>query len=308
MRSYLLRRLLQAPLVLWILVTIAFFLMRLAPGRPFVGERELAPAVEQALNAKYGLDDPLPLQYLRFLGNLLSGDLGPSFANPGRSVNDILATYLPPSLLLGSLALGFALLLGLGAGILAAVRRGSWLDVGVMTGSMLGLSIPPFVVGPLLILFLAVGLGLLPTGGYGGWSQPQYLLLPALTLALPFAGRIARLCRAGMLEVLEQDFIRSARAKGLPEHVVVLKHALPGGLLPVLGFLGPAIAALLTGSVVVELIFQVPGIGREFVESALDRDYLVVMGTVIVYGSFLIVSNLLSDLGYALLDPRIRFA
>ncbi|MFW5845878.1 MAG: ABC transporter permease [Planctomycetota bacterium] len=305
MASYILRRILQAPLVLLVLVTCTFFLMRLAPGGPFDDERERPPAVEAALQAKYHLDEPVAMQYLRYIGDLLRGDLGPSFSNADVSVNRIIATFLPSSLLLGGMALGLACAIGLAAGVVAAVRRGTWLDYGTMTVSMLGLSVPPFVTGPILILLVAMWAGLLPPAGYGGM---QHLILPAFTLALPFAGRIARLCRAGMLEVLEQDFVRTARAKGLPVWRVVLVHALPGGLVPVLGFLGPAVAALLTGSVVVEMIFQIPGLGRAFVDGALDRDYTLVMGAVLVYGLLLVISNLLADLAYGLLDPRIRMA
>lgn len=303
---YLLRRILQAPLVLWVLVTITFFMMRLAPGGPFDDERALPAAVEAALAAKYHLDESMVQQYLRFLGNILRGDLGPSYSQPDQTVVGIIATYLPPSLLLGAWALSLALVLGLASGCVAALKRGTWLDHLSMGGSLLGLSLPPFVIGPLLILGCSLWLGWLPPAGYQGLFAPQYLILPALTLALPFAGRIARLTRAGMLEVLDQDFIRHARAKGLPERRVLLVHALPGAMIPVLGFLGPAIAALLTGSLVVELIFQLPGLGRVFVESALNRDYTVVMGTVLLYGSLLVLANLLSDCAYALLDPRIR--
>jgi len=307
MCSYLIRRLWQAPIVLWVLVTLAFFLMRLAPGGPFDEERDLPPAVEQALAAKYHLDEPVWQQYARFLGDLLQADLGPSFSQPDTPVTRIILAYLPPSLLLGTLALALALSGGLMAGLVAANRRGGIIDWGTMAVALVGLSMPPFVIGPVLVLLCSIWAGWLPPAGYDGWD-PRLLLLPAVTLALPFAGRIARLSRAGLLEVLHQDYIRAAEAKGLPRWRIVLVHALPGGLQPVLGFLGPAVASLLTGSLVVELIFEVPGLGRVFVESALARDYTLVMGTVLVYGLFLIVANLLTDLAYGLLDPRIRLA
>ena len=306
MRRHILKRLLQTPLVLFLLVTVSFFMMRLAPGGPFDDERALDAVTKQAIDAKYGLDQPIHVQYGSFLGNLLRGDLGPSFANRTQTVNEIIADKLPPSIVLGCISLSFALIIGLAAGIISAVRQNSLFDYSTMTLAMVGLSIPAFVIGPLLQLVIAVKCGWLPVAEYGeGLLTPQYLILPALTLAAPFAARIARLMRAGMLEVVNQDYIRTARAKGLRERVVILRHAVRGGILPVIAFLGPAIAALLTGSLVVEKIFQIPGLGRCFVDNAVARDYFVVMGTVIVYGTAIIIFNLLADLVHAWLDPRV---
>jgi oligopeptide transport system permease protein len=304
--KYALLRMAQAPLVLLILITVSFFLMRLAPGGPFDGERKLDPVAEQALRARYHLDESLPRQYARFLVDCLCLDLGPSTKHHARTVNEIIGATLPVSLVLGALALVVALIGGLAAGIVSAARHNSWLDYGAMTFAMLGLSLPPFVIGPLLALLFGLYLGWLPTAGYDGLTGISHLILPALTLGLPFAARIARLMRAGMLEVIHQDFIRTARAKGLSEFAVITRHAVRGGICPVISFLGPAVAFLLTGSLVVEQIFQIPGLGREFVESALNRDYTLVMGTVIVYGAILIASNLIADLIHAVIDPRVR--
>lgn len=299
------RRLLQTPIVLLVLVTASFFMVRLAPGGPFLGEKEIPPETREAIEAHFGLDDPLPVQYLGYVGGLLVGDLGPSYHQRGQSVNEIIATYLPISVMLGAIALLLALAVGIAAGTLAAVRRNSWRDHLVMTLVMLGVSIPAFVIAPLLQLCFGVWIELFPIAEYKGWSHPEYLVLPALTLAAPFAARFAGLVRAGLLEVLDQDFLRTARAKGLSNSRILIRHALPGGLLPVLGFLGPAVASILTGSLVVEKIFVLPGLGKEFVTSALNRDYTLVLGTVVVYGTVLVVANILADVLHALLDPRV---
>jgi oligopeptide transport system permease protein len=307
MLRYCVIRLLQAPIVLFLLVTITFFLIRFAPGGPFSGEKKLAPEVQAALEAKYHLDKPLAVQYTRFIGQLLQGDLGPSLKHKERTVNEIIGNHLPTSMLLGSLAISLALMLGLSAGIIAALRQNTALDYSVMTVAVLGISLPTFVIGPLLQMFLAMRAHLFPVAGYHGPGAPAFLVLPAITLALPFAARIARLMRAGMLDVLGQDFVRTARAKGLHEHTVVLRHALRGGILPVISYLGPAVAAITTGSLVVEKIFQIPGLGSEFVNSALNRDYFLVIGTVIVYGLFIVLCNLIADLAYGILDPRVSY-
>ena len=303
MLSFTLRRLVLAPVVLLALVSVTFFLVRLAPGSPFSAERALPPEAEQALQASYGLDQPLGRQYLRFLGNLARGDLGPSLKHRARTVNEIIAAHLPVSIRLGVTAMVLALILGGAAGMISALRpRTAW-DYVAMALAVLGLSLPVFVLGPLLQLVFARRLGWLPISGVGDiW----HLVLPALALALPFAARFARLLRAGLLDTLGENFIRTARAKGLRETTVILRHALRGGCLPLVSYLGPALAAVTTGSLVVEKIFAVPGLGREFIESALNRDYTLVMGTVIVYGGFIIIGNLLTDLAYAALDPRVR--
>ncbi|ROH91981.1 oligopeptide ABC transporter permease OppB [Stagnimonas aquatica] len=307
MSRYALLRLLTALPTLLLLVTLSFFLMRLAPGGPFDGERSLPPEIEASLRAEYHLDEPLPQQYLRYLGGLLRGDLGPSFQYQGFRVRELIAAGLPVSLSLGLLAMALALLLGGATGVVASLRPGSVLDRGLMSLAMLGISVPSYVVGPLLVLLFAVLLRWLPAGGWepGRWSD---LLLPVLALALPQIAAIARLLRGSMLEVLRQPYIRTARAKGLPESRVVLVHALKPALLPVLSYLGPATAGLITGSVVVEQVFGLPGIGRYFVQGALNRDYTLVLGVVLVYGAMIVLFNFLVDLLYGLLDPRLRRA
>ncbi len=309
MGTYLLKRLAQVPIVLWVLITISFFMMRLAPGGPFSGEKRMDPVIEQAIRAKYHLDESWPKQYARFMGELvLELDLGPSFKYKTQNVNQILAERAPVSAVLGISATLIALVLGLGAGVIAGIRQNSNFDYLSMTGAMIGLSVPVFVVGPLLQLAFCMTWNVFPVAGYEGWTGVTYLILPSLTLALPLAARIARLTRAGMLEVINQDYIRTAWAKGLSERVIVVRHALRGAMLPVVSFLGPAIAAMMTGSLVVEQIFGIPGIGMEFVKSALNRDYTLVMGTVILYGVLLVGANLIVDILYGILDPRIRYS
>ncbi|MBL7114524.1 MAG: ABC transporter permease [Kiritimatiellae bacterium] len=299
------RRLLYAPIVLLLLVTMTFFLVRLAPGGPFSNERDLPEEVESALNARFGLDQPLHIQYMRMVGGLLRGDLGPSMKHRDRTVKDIISDHLPPSLLLGTTAILLALWVGITIGIISALRANTLIDYLGMGATVIGISLPAFVFGPLLQLIFSMKLGWLPVAGYGNASQ---LILPAVTLSLPFAARFARLMRAGMLEILSEDFIRTAHAKGLSEFTIVTRHALRGAILPVISFLGPAIAAITTGSLIVEKIFNIPGLGREFVESALNRDYTLVMGTTLVYGTFIVLCNMLADLSYAALDPRVRDA
>jgi oligopeptide transport system permease protein len=299
----LLKRLLYVPVVILLLVTATFFLIRLAPGGPFSAERDLPEEVEKALNAKFRLDQPILVQYGAMLKDAVRGDFGPSMKHRERTVRQIIAQHLPPSMILGALAIILALWIGITVGTVSALKANSALDYFGMGVTVLGISLPAFVFGPLLQLLFAMRLDWLPVAGYGA---PLQLVLPALTLSLPFAARFARLMRAGMLEVLSEDFIRTARSKGLSERIVVLRHAFRGALIPVVSFLGPAIAAITTGSLVVEKIFNIPGLGREFVESALNRDYTLVMGTTIVYGSFIVICNMLSDLSYALLDPRVR--
>ncbi len=306
MARYVFRRLLWMPLVLWILVTLSFFMMRAAPGGPFSAERNLPPEIEANLRAKYDLDKPLWRQYINYLGDLCRLDLGPSYKHKTRTVNEIIAQHLPASILLGVVSVLLALVLGLGAGIVAGVRRNSIFDYASMTVAMVGLAVPTFVIGPLFVLVFSLYLNWFPVTGWD--SFPRDLILPSITLSLPFAARVARLTRAGMLEVIHMDYIRTARAKGLRESVVVVRHALKGAMLPVVSFLGPAMAQVLTGSLVVEKIFGVPGIGREFVESAFNRDYTLVSGTVILYGALLIGFNLVVDILYGFLDPRIRYS
>lgn len=287
------------------LITVSFFMMRFAPGGPFSAERNPDPAIQRALESKYRLDEPLWKQYALYLAGLAHGDLGPSTKHRSFRVQDIIARTLPHSMLLGSLALMLAVASGCLFGIFAALWHRRAADTLAMLLALVGLSLPAFVIGPLLQLGLATRLGWLPTAGYADWNDFQYLVMPAITLALPFSARIARLTRAGMLDVLGSDPIRTARAKGLSKSRVVTRHAMRLALLPVVSYLGPAAAMITTGSLVVEKIFQIPGLGREFVEAALNRDYTLVMGTVIVYGSLIIVFNLLSDLMANALDPRM---
>jgi len=305
MQRYVSRRLVEAPFVLFILLLLSFVLMRLAPGGPFDKEKRVDPDILRQIEAKYLLDRPLDEQFRKFVVDLAwDGDLGPSFKHKDRTVNEIIAEHVGPSAVLGLAAIAIALLIGVTAGLVSGIRQNSIFDYASMTGAMLGLSLPTFVVGPMLVLLFAVKVDWF---NVTGWEDfPKDLVLPALTLSLPFAARIARLTRAGMLEIVNQDYIRTARAKGLSEPAIVIRHTLKGTLLPVVSFLGPAIAQLLTGSLVVEIIFGVPGIGREFVESATNRDYGLAMGLVLLFGSLLILFNLVVDVAYAFLDPRIR--
>jgi oligopeptide transport system permease protein len=306
MLSYALRRLAGAVPTLFVIVTIAFFLMRIAPGGPFDRERTLEAQVMANLNAAFGLDDPLWQQYLNYLGNLLRGDLGPSFIYRDFTVQELLGAGLPISIQLGALALLTALLVGGVLGVLAALKQNSAVDTAVIGIATFGITVPNFVVAPILSLVFGVWLGVLPAGGWEAWS-PAHMLLPVITLALPQVAVVARLIRGAMLEALQSDHVRTARAYGLPTRMVVIVHTLRHASLPVVSYLGPAAAALLTGSVVVETIFGIPGIGRYFVQGALNRDYTLVMGTVVIVAVFIIVFNLIVDLLYAWIDPRVRY-
>ena len=299
------RRLAAAVPTLLVLVTAAFFLMRAAPGGPFDDERVMPEEIRAQIEAAYHLDEPLWRQYLIYMGNLARGDLGPSFRYEGRTVNELIGEGLPVSLTIGGLALALALVLGIVAGTTAALRRGRATDHIVMGLSMTGISIPNFVIAPLLILGFAVTLGWLPAGGWedAGW---RHLVLPVIALGLPQVAYVARLLRGSLIEVLSSDYIRTARAKGLPGRTIVLRHALRPALLPVLSYLGPAAAALITGSVVMEQIFGIPGIGRHFVQGALNRDYTLVLGLVLFYGALIIAFNFVVDVLYGVLDPRVR--
>ncbi|GAB4125378.1 MAG: oligopeptide ABC transporter permease OppB [Wenzhouxiangellaceae bacterium] len=301
---YALERLLTAIPTLLLLITLAFFLIRLAPGGPFDAERALSPEIEQNLNQLYHLDEPLPLQYFRYLGQILRLDFGPSFQYRDWTVNQLIAQGFPVSLTIGGLALLLGLLAGVLIGMLAALRQNHWLDYLLMSLAMAGLSIPAFVLAPILVLLFAVHFGWLPAGGWE-WRL-QYMLLPILTLAMPLVAYVARLTRASMIEVMRTGFIRTARAKGLPLHQIVLRHAWKPALLPVVSYLGPAAAAVITGSVVIEKIFTIPGLGTYFVQGALNRDYTLVLGVVIFYGMLIILFNLLVDLLYAWMDPQIH--
>jgi len=303
MPRFVLRRLAASLLTLLVIVVLSFLLMRLVPGGPFDQEKVANPTILAHLREKYHLDEPLPLQLVRYVGRLARGDLGPSLKRPGRSVNEILAAAFPKSALLGATALFVALLIGGLAGVYGALHHNSLRDHVAMGLVMIGVSIPSMVLAPLLITFFALTLHWCPTSG---WGTAGHLVLPATALGLAFAARVARLTRGGMLEVLRQDFVRTARAKGLPERVVVGKHALRLGLAPLVSYLGPAAASILTGSFVIEQIFAIPGMGRYFVSAATDRDYTLALGTVLVYSTLLILLNLLVDVAQAILDPRVR--
>lgn len=305
MLRFLLQRLLTGIPTLLVLVAAAFFLMRAAPGGPFDGERQLPPEIEANLRSAYHLDESLPQQFLRYLGNLARGDFGPSLQYRDFSVSELIWAGFPVSLRIGVLAMLLALVVGVAAGAWAALRQNSAGDHAVMALAMTGISIPNFVMAPLLVLLLAVGLGWLPAGGYGGGGW-RHLVLPVFTLALPQVAWLARLTRASMIEVLASPFIRTARAQGLGLRTILLRHALKPALLPVVSYLGPATAGIITGSVVIEQIFGLPGIGRFFITGALNRDYTLVMGVVVFYGTVILVCNLLVDLVYGWLDPRIR--
>jgi oligopeptide transport system permease protein len=304
MFRFVLRRLLQTIPVLFVIVTATFFMVRFVPGGPFTAEKAIPPEILKNIEAHYGLDKPLWQQYLGYLGRVARGNLGPSFKYPNRTVNEIIADKLPVSLELGGLALLVALAIGLTLGVLAAVRRNTWLDYFASSAGLLGICVPTFVLGPLLVLFFAIHLGWFNASG---WYTPADRVLPAVTLGFVYAAYIMRLTRGGMLEVLNQDFIRTARAKGASESRVVFRHALRGGLLPVIAFLGPGVAGILTGSFVIETIFQIPGLGREFVNSAFNRDYTLVLGTVILYASLIVICNLIVDVVQVWLNPRLKF-
>ena len=306
MLRYSLRRFLGAIPTLLILIALAFFMIRLAPGGPFDAERALLPEIEANLRAAYHLDEPLPMQFVRYLGNLVRADFGPSFQYRDYTVTELIMTGFPVSLRLGGSAMVLALLFGITAGSLAALRQNTRTDYAVMAASMTGISIPNFVMAPILILIFAVYLGWLPAGGLGGGSW-RNMVLPVISLALPQIAYISRLTRGSMIEVLRSQFIRTARAQGLPMHKILIRHALKPALLPVISYLGPATAAVITGSVVIEQIFGVPGLGRFFVQGALNRDYTLVMGVVVFYGVLIIVFNFLVDLAYAWLDPKVKY-
>lgn len=293
----------QALPTLFALSLLSFLLVRLAPGSPFASERELPRQTVEALNRAYGLDQPLLVQYGRYMGGVLRGDLGPSLSFPGRTVSEFIRATLPVSLTLGFYALCFGLFFGLLLGVLASVKPNGWGDHVAMSLALVGICVPSMVMGPVLVLIFGLRLGWLPVVG---WDNPADMVLPVITLGSTYAAYIARLARGGMLEELSRDYIRTARAKGLSEAAVVLKHALRGGVQPVVSFLGPAAAGLLTGAFVVELIFQVPGMGRVIVNAALNRDQFVILGCVLLFGGFMVFFNTMVDLVLAWLNPRIR--
>lgn len=304
MIRFILLRLFQAIPVLVAVITLTFFLIRFAPGGPFDTEKAVVPEVKAALEAQYKLDQPLISQYFSYMGDLLSGDLGPSFKYPGRTVNEILQAGFPITAELGLYAMLVALVIGASAGVIASLRPNTAQDYIPMSTAMIGICMPTFLLGPILVLVFGIWLEWLPVSGWG--QLPGDKVLPSLTLGAAYAAYIARLSRGGMLEVMSQDYIRTARAKGLPEYIVVLKHGLKGGMIPVVAFLGPAFAGILSGSFVIETVFQIHGLGRFYVQAAFNRDYTLILGCTVFLSVLIIVFNLLSDILAAWMNPRLR--
>jgi len=304
MLRYFLNRIGGAIPTLFLIIAVSFFLVHAAPGGPFSTERNRPAEIEENLKRAYHLDEPVPQQFLRYLNGLAHGDFGPSFQYKDFSVSELIARGFPTSLMLGGIAISAALLLGLSAGIWAALRQNSVVDYGVMGISMTGIAVPNFVVAPVLTLVFGLLLGWVPVGGWDHWSN---IVLPAIALGLPNVAAISRLMRGSMIETLRSNYVRTARAKGLREWITLTRHAIRAAILPVISYLGPAVANIITGSVIIEQIFSIPGIGRYFVLGALNRDYTLVMGVTIFFGVIIITCNLITDLLYGFLDPRVRY-
>jgi len=297
-------RILQAIPTLFILISISFFLMRLAPGSPFMGERAYPPEVMANINAKYGLDKPLIVQYGVYLKDLAHGDFGPSFVYKDLSVNDLLAQSFPVSIILGCIAFVIAVLVGVSVGIIAALNQNKIIDYCVMAFAMIGVVLPSFILAPLLVIIFAIKLELLPAGGWGN-GEFKFLILPVMALCVAYIARISRITRGSMIEILHSDFIRTAKAKGLGVFRILFKHALKPALIPVISYLSPAFVGIITGSVVIETFFTIPGVGQLFVNGALNRDYSLVLSLTIIVGALTIFFNALVDIAYAFLDPKI---
>ncbi len=308
MTKYIVRRFLGLIPTLFVIVTVSFFVIRIAPGGPFAREKAIPKQVLDNILKKYHMDEPLWQQYGRYLLDVARGDLGPSYRLKDFSVTTLVVKSLPNSMVLGLMSLTLALLLGISAGIVSATRQNTAADYVSMAVAIIGVSIPLFVIGPILVFIFALRLKWIPTSGWimsgGGWKT---VFMPVITLCLPYFAYIARLARASILEVLRSDYVRTARAKGLGESAIMFRHILKGALLPVVSYLGPAFAGIVTGTVVVETIFRVPGLGLFFIQSALNRDYTLIMGTVIVYSAILLVMNFLVDIVYGFMDPRISY-
>ena len=308
MTKYIIRRFLGLIPTLFIIITITFFIIRVAPGGPFAKERSVPKQVLVNLEKRFFMDKPLIVQYGKYMLDILRGDLGPSYVYYDHDVNYFVVHSLPHSLVLGLMSLTLALALGISTGIVSATRQNTWVDYSTMAAAIIGITIPLFVIGPIFMYVFALRLKWFPTSGWfmadASWKT---IFMPVLTLTFPYFAYIARLSRASILEVLRSDFIRTAQAKGLKPSVIMFKHILKGGLLPVVSYLGPAFANIVTGSIVVESIFRVPGLGQFFIKSALNRDYLLILGTVIVYSVILLVMNFLVDIVYGLMDPRISY-
>ena len=306
MIKFILKRLLEAIPTLLVLITVSFFMMRFAPGNPFSTERGLPPEVMANIQQKYGLDKPVYQQYLTYLGNLTKGDLGPSFKYKDFTVNDLVSKALPVSASIGSFAFLLAVGLGVTLGIFAALKQNTWVDYSSMALAMLGVVMPGFVLAPVLTLVFAINLRWLPAGGWNGGQLP-YLILPVIGMTMYYISSIARIMRGSMIETMNSNFIRTARAKGLPLRHIILRHALRPAMLPVVSYLGPAFVGIITGSVVIETIFGLPGIGQLFVNGALNRDYSMVLGLTILVGTLTIAFNAVVDILYAFIDPKIRY-
>ena len=303
MLRVILKRLGQGLVTLFILVTITFFLVRMMPGNPYIEEKALPEHIRERQMEQGGLDKPAPVQFLLYLKNAAQGELGELFRKPGVKVTEIISQSFPVSALLGLLSIGIALIVGLPAGVVAAVKKNGPLDYACLAAAMTGICLPSFVIGPLLAVTAGLGLSWL---NVAGWESPLDWVLPALTLGMVNAAYIARLTRGGMLDVLNQDYIRTARAKGVPETRIIIRHSLRGGLIPAVAFVGPAFAGMISGSFVIETIFQVPGMGQHFINATTDREYSLLQGLVLFYGFLIIAANLLSDLAQIALNPRLR--
>jgi oligopeptide transport system permease protein len=306
MLKFIIQRLLEAIPTLLVLITVSFFMMRFAPGNPFSSERKLPPEVMANIEAKYGLDKPVTEQYLVYLKNLTKGDLGPSFKYKDFTVNELVHQSFPVSAKIGGIAFILAVLVGVSFGIMAALRQNTWIDYLLMSTAMFGVVVPSFVLAPVLTLIFAIALHWLPAGGWQNGQLP-YMVLPVIGMMMYYISAIARIMRGSMIETLNANFIRTAKAKGLPMHYIILHHALRPAMLPVVSYLGPAFVGIITGSMVIETMFGLPGIGQLFVNGALNRDYSMVMGLTILVGALTIAFNAVVDILYAVIDPKIRY-
>ncbi|PTB34300.1 oligopeptide ABC transporter permease OppB [Photobacterium phosphoreum] len=306
MIKFIAKRILEAIPTLLVLITISFFLMRFAPGSPFTSDRPLPPEVLANIEAKYGLDKPVSEQYITYLGNIVQGDFGPSFKYKDFTVNELVSKALPVSAKIGFFAFIFALVMGVSVGTLAALKQNTWLDYTIMSTAMAGVVMPSFILAPVLIYIFAINLQWLPAGGWQDGSF-KFVILPMLGMALLYVATFARITRGSMIETLNSNFIRTARAKGLSYRHIILKHALRPALLPVVSYMGPAFVGIITGSVVIETIFGLPGIGKLFVNAAFNRDYSLVLGITILIGSLTIIFNAIVDIVLAMIDPKIRY-
>lgn len=309
MSKYIIKRLIGMIPTLLVIVTLSFFIVRIAPGGPFDGERALPEVIKRNIEAKYHMDEPLIQQYGRYLFDVLRGDLGPSYKYKDHDVNSLIFNSLPNSIILGCMAMAVALVFGISLGITAALKQNTVLDYVPMALAALGLSIPLFVVGPLLQYIFAMQLKILPTSGWfmDGEASFATAVLPVVSLSFAYYADVARLTRSSMLETLRSDYIRTAKAKGMKQSTIIFKHAMKGAMLPIVSYLGPAFAGIITGSIVVEQVFRVPGLGKFFVQSSFNRDYTLIVGVVIVYSTILVIMNFLVDIVYSLLDPRITY-